>query len=354
MSIKELNKEDLSHIISTFEKIKKEKIEKEKRYGKVKSIIHATHQNKKFMAVGSTLYFSEKWKTFPDFLFEFVWRIFGKEWYDNECTKNINEQNEIVKWFNKSLEFSQNQIPNKDGLIIANPNGCTAAYLLFSYDLYTVLNKNINIDALIHRLRNRIQFQGARYELFCLAACIRGGFNIVLENEKEIDKKHVEFKITDPETNITYSIEAKSKHRSGILGQPGHTIPEEKIRVGKMTQLINNAVLKDEKHPLIIFLEFNLPPHYADFIIGGESWEKLLKIFDNINKTPEGKDYFNLIVLTNHPHHYGNDDLPDPERIYSLVYSLNPKHIITNKYSFNKIVNATLQYGNVPNNFGEL
>lgn len=354
MSIKELNTEEIFKIISLVKQVEKERLEKERKYGKVKSIINATYQDNKFLAVGNTIYFSEKWKTFPDFLFEFALRIFGKEWYDSENAKNINEQNEIVKWFNKSLEFSENQTPNNNGLIIANPNGCTSAYLLFSYDLFTVLNKNINIDSLISRLKDKIQFQGARYELFCLAACIRGGFNIELENEKDSTQKHVEFKITDPETNIIFSVEAKSKHRSGILGQPGDSIPDDEIRVGKMTRLINNAVEKDEKDPLIIFLEFNLPPEYADFVIGGKSWNKILKIFENVNKTNEGKDYFNLVFLTNHPHHYGSDDKPDPERTYSLVYSLNPKHLITNKQSFNKIVNATIKYGNVPNSFDDL
>jgi hypothetical protein len=224
MSIKELNKEDIIQIVSLFDKMKKEKLEKEKKYGEVKSIIHTYSKNKKFLAVGSNLYFSEKWKTFPDFLFEFVWRIFGKEWYDSETSKSIYEQNEIVKWFNKSLEFSESQIPNHEGLIVANPNGYTSTYILFAYDLFTVLNNNINIDSLINRLKNKIQFQGARYELFCLAACIRGGFNITLEDEKDYNKKHVEFKITDPKTNITFSVEAKSKHRSGILGQPGNIV----------------------------------------------------------------------------------------------------------------------------------
>ena len=97
-----------------------------------------------------------------------------------------------------------------------------------------------------------------------------------------------------------------------------------------------------------------MPPEYADFIIGGKSWEKVFQIFNNVKKTSEGKDIFNLVVLTNHPHHYGRDDFPDPNKMYSLVYSLNPEHIITNKKSFDKVVHATLQYGIVPNNFDDL
>ncbi len=354
MSVELLNSDEIKRIFLMFEQLKKEQIERQKKFGKVKSIIQTNHKDMKFVAVGNKLHYSKKWKTFPDFLFEYVWREFGAEWYENENKKSIEEQNEIVKWFNKSLEFSSTQKPNDDGLFVANPNGSTAAYLLFSYDLFTVLNNNINVGYLIERLKDKLQFQGARYELFCLAACLRGGFKILLENEKDYSKKHVEFKIVDEESNTTFSVEAKSKHRFGVLGQPGKIVPDDELRVGNITQLINNAVSKDDNHPLIIFLEFNLQPEYADYIIGGKSWKKIFQIFDNVKKTSDGKDFFNLVVLTNHPHHYGKDDSPDPEKMYSLVYSLNPKHIITNKKSFDKVVNATLQYGIVPNNFDEL
>lgn len=354
MNVEILNRDELNRIFLMFEQQKKEHQEKQRKYGKVKSIIHTDHKDMKFVAIGNKLFYSKKWKTFPDFLFEFVWRIFGADWYESENKKILEDQNEIVKWFNKSIEFSSTQEPNEEGLIIANPNGSTSAYLLISYDLFTVLNNNININSLIERLKDKIQFQGARYELFCLAACIRGGFEISLENEKDFSKKHVEFKIFDKENNITFSVEAKSKHRSGVLGQLGEKVSDDKLKVGKINQLINTAITKDNNNPLIIFIEFNLPPEYADYIIGGRSWKKVFRIFDNVKKTPEGKDLFNLVVLTNHPHHYGSDESPDPDKIYSLIYSLNPKHIISSKKSFDKIVNATLQYGIVPNNFDDL
>ncbi len=354
MSIKILNREELNRINSLFEKQRREILKRQGKYGKVKPIIHTNHKEYRFVAVGSTVFHSDKWRTFPDFLFEFVWQIFGADWYEIENKKRLEDQNEIVKWFNKSLEFSSTQELNGEGLIIANPNGSTSAYLLFAYDLFTVLHNNFNVQQLIVRLKDKIQFQGARYELFCLAACIRGGFDIILEDEKNNTTKHVEFKITDKENNLTFSVEAKSKHRSGLLGQPGERIPDEELKVGKITQLVNNAISKDSNNPLIIFLEFNLPPEYADFVIGGKSWKKVFQIFEKIKKTSDGKDLFNLVVMTNHPHHYGDDNSPDPDRIYSLVYSTNPKNIIKDKKSFDKVIIAALQYGNVPNNFDDL
>lgn len=96
MSVEFLNKNDLDKIFSMFEQQRKELLEKHKKFGKVKSIIHANNENIKFVAVGNTIYHSNKWKKFPDFLFEFVWRIFGIDWYKNESKKNFEEQNEIV------------------------------------------------------------------------------------------------------------------------------------------------------------------------------------------------------------------------------------------------------------------
>lgn len=354
MSIKSLNRDEINQIFSLLEQQRIHEREKQNKYGKVKPIIHTNHKDMKFVAIGNGLHFSKKWKTFPDFLFEVIFRIFGKEWCDNENLKNSEEQHEVFRWYLKSNEFAKNQLPNEDGLIQANPNGVTSAFLLLAYDLYTVLNNNIRIESLIERLKDKLQFQGARYELFCLASCIRAGFEIELEDEKDSSKKHVEFCIKEKGSNIKISVEAKSKHRSGILGQPGEKITDDKLKVGKLTQLINNAIMKNVENPLIIFLDFNLPQDYADYVIGGKSFKKIFQIFDGINKTNDGKDFFNLVVLTNHPHHYGKNDAPTPDKIHSLMYSLNPKHTIPDKGLFNKLVYASLQFGTIPNNFEDL
>ncbi len=58
----------------------------------------------------------------------------------------------------KIKRICENQVPNKEGLIQANPNGVTSAFLLFSYDLYTVLNNSIKIENLIERLKDKLQF----------------------------------------------------------------------------------------------------------------------------------------------------------------------------------------------------
>lgn len=351
MSHSSINIFELNKIIR---EVEQKKQRKEKVFGKVPPTIFTNHGNYKFIAVGNTIISSDKWKTFPDFLYGYFWHILGSEWYKNESQKPYEDQNEMLKWYNKANEFSSKQIPNDDGIIFVNPNGMMAAYTLLAYDLYTVLRSNLKIDSLVERLKNKNLFQGARYELFCLAACIRGGFEIILENEKDPSKKHVEFVIYDKDNNVKLSVEAKSKHRSGVLGYPGDKIDDDKVRIGNITSLINNAILKDSSRPLVIFIEFNLPPQYAEYYIGGKSTKKVMDIFNNVKKTSENKDIFNLAILTNHPHHYGKDDAIDPEKMYSLVYSLNPVHPIKNKNVFDKLVYATLLYGNIPKYFEDL
>lgn len=336
------------------QEIEQKRLRREKVFGKVPPPIFTNLGNYKFVAVGNTIIRSDKWKTFPDFLYDYLWHILGSEWYKNESQKPFEDQNEILKWYNKTQEFSSKQKPNDAGIISVKPNGMMAAYTLLAYDLYTVLRSNLRINSLIKRLKDKNQFQGARYELFCLAACIRGGFEIILENEKDPSKKHVEFVIHDKDNSLKLSVEAKSKHRSGVLGYPGDKIEDDKIRIGNITNLINNAISKDSSIPLVIFIEFNLPPQYAEYFIGGKKMKKVIDIFNNVKKTNDNKDIFNLAILTNHPHHYGKDNAEDPGKMYSLVYSLNPLHPIKNKSTFDKLVYATLLYGNIPKYFEDL
>jgi hypothetical protein len=69
-------------------------------------------------------------------------------------------------------------------------------------------------------LKDINQFQGARYEIYVTASFVRAGFEVELENETERTTSHCEFTATH-RTGAKYSVEAKSRHRQGILGREG-------------------------------------------------------------------------------------------------------------------------------------
>ncbi len=113
MSIKSLNRDEANQIFYFLEQQEIHEREKLKKYGKVKSIIHTNHKDLKFVAVDNVLHYSKTWKTFHDFLFELVFRTFGKEWCENENLKNYDEQHEVFKWYIKSKEFARIKYPIK-------------------------------------------------------------------------------------------------------------------------------------------------------------------------------------------------------------------------------------------------
>src|SRR4030042_2787260 len=191
----------------------------ETEYGKVKPIIHADFKGKKVVAVGSRVYFADasKWKTFPDFLIAYVPGVLGKDWGLAELAKPLGERHQIMKWHDGMCRFQAQQKPGEGRIYDAIPNGAFAAYLFLAYDLYTLHHHMALQTKVVSRLKNPEQFQGARYELFASATCIRAGFDIQYEDESDVTRKHPEFIATHKGTKQIISVEAKSRHRPGVL-----------------------------------------------------------------------------------------------------------------------------------------
>ena len=95
---------------------------------------------------------------------------------------------------------------------------------MLAYDLYVLRDKQVLQDDIIRRLKILDQFQGARHELFAAVSCIRAGYSIKYEDEKDGTRKHTEFIATHKKTGQKIAVEAKSKHRTGILDFPGKNL----------------------------------------------------------------------------------------------------------------------------------
>jgi hypothetical protein len=245
------------------------------------------------------------------------------------------------------------QAPGPDGVYAAIPNGPMAACMSFYYDLYVVADNNTLDDVLLARLRHRDQFQGARHELFAEATCLRAGFTIEHENERDGTRRHVEFVGVHKATGQRLSVEAKSKHRRGVLAMGGE-VQEANFR---FVSLINEAVAKETPHPLVIFFDTNLPEPRARRFFEPQSIEPFVPSRPMISllkrlQQPQG-DPFNLILFSNHPHHYGADDEIDPRKHLLSIFSQIPRTPVPFAAALWKIHNAANLYGNIPNAFPE-
>jgi hypothetical protein len=246
--------------------------------------------------------------------------------------------------------------PDPNGVYSTTLNGFVAAFFGFAYDLYTVADNNRLDEVLLARLKHRDQFQGARHELFCEATCLRAGFSIEHENEKDPNERHVEFTATFKASGQKFSVEAKSKHRPGVMGRAGERESPEHANL-RFGALIHNAADKEPEHPLVVFVDTNLPLTSADRFFEPQSRAPLLpsrammKILERVTRQYGGQDPYALLVFTNHPHHYADEAEADPRRHLLGALAKHPAPREGLLPGLLAICNAANLYGNIPKDF---
>ncbi len=274
------------------------------------------------------------------------WRPGSERW-----RKPLEERHPVMQWYDSMCRFQQEQTPGPDGIYGSVPNGAMRAYLLLAYDLYILKHHSALQQEVVRRLKHVDQFQGARHELFVAATCIRAGFGIEFEDESDGTRTHPEFTASHIQTGQQVSVEAKSRHRAGVLGQPGEAKNPAAMRV-RIGGILNSAFRKEVHHPYVVFVELNLPPTQ------GSVFEKpwLRKVVDGIERAGAGddtRDPFNLIVVTNHADHYVKGSTPAPAHEALCVFGRNPVHPCKHPELLTALWGAAEQHGTIPNEFDE-
>ena len=327
---------------------KKEKVRLE-TFGDIRPIIHTELKGKRFVAIGSTMYFADNWKTFPDFLYDYIMFIFGKEWFESELSKPHPSRHPVMQWKFLSYEFQKRQTKNSDGFYDAVPSGPYKAYMTLAYDLYLLEHHQKLQKALIKRLKHIDQFQGVRYELFVTSTLIRAGYEINYNVSQSGNPKKVEFVALHKASGQEIAIEAKSRHRTGVLGQKVEPIHPKNINT-RLGQLINQAIFKRPNLPYFIFIDMNLPP---DRMIDFEknNLNELTKSLASTKKTEYNRDEFNMILYTNFPYHYGGTFDTFPKDHLSVVIPLDPIYSLKDPKILKQLQNEVKKYGRIPNFF---
>lgn len=253
----------------------------------------------------------------------------------------------------RAIHFANRHHVRPEGYLTLVPNGPLLFCERFYYDLYTVDNNNALQEDLLHRLRNKEQFQGAMHELFVEATCLQAGFAVLREPLIRPKSKNVEFIAIHKETQQHISVEAKSRHRSGVMGRAGRSDPNPDIR---FHGLINNASAKDPANPLAVFVDTNLPPEKVDSFYTPTSYDPLIlsKKINRLATLVRGNqtvDPYNLLVFTNHPQHYGDDESKAPPDHWAALKSQSPRVKVFHDKALNDLLRALDLYGNIPTDF---
>lgn len=168
---------------------------REAMFGKIRPLVNVVHQGYRFVAAGSRLICEkkEKLQTVPNLLMRYLPAVIGADWGNAEIKKPYDQRHPIMKWYDDMCYFQAKQKKTESGLYEMVPNGPTFHYLLLADDLFCLEDNGAYQEAILRRLRHPDQFQGARYEVFAAASCIRAGYKIVYEDETDVAQKHDEF-----------------------------------------------------------------------------------------------------------------------------------------------------------------
>lgn len=265
---------------------------RQSQQGLGKPIISAEVSGYRVIAVGNKLHYSKSWKTFHDFLLEYLKIVMGKEWWMAEVQKEAADRHPILQWALATAEH-QNLLVNEPGRVNSAPmTGAAGALLHTSYDLYA-LDHHVSLhELLIKRLKNNSNFAGARYEVSVAAKLLRAGFELELEDETDGTSTHVEFTATYKRSGKKFSVEAKQREAG-------------KIRIGR---LLHRALSKSAAHARMVFIDINEPDmaqlaEPLNILVDVES--RLLNYEHNASSVGLPAAY---IIVTNSPwQHHPND-----------------------------------------------
>ena len=239
-----------------FARLKARELQRQKQQGFGRPILSFEHKGYRFVAVGSRLHYG-KWKTFADFLGNYIKHTIGSEWGNAEIAKPLDQRHPIMQWYDSLCHLQRTHAGNPGELFSTPITGAVSAYNRLAYNLYLIAHNGKDIQTLLlARLKNKDNFQGAYYETQVAAWLIKAGFELDFENEQDRSITHCEFTATYVPTGEKYSVEAKSRQ-----ARPGGAA---RMPVGKQ---LRKALAKKANHKRLVFIDLNkaLPTKEAAF-----------------------------------------------------------------------------------------
>jgi hypothetical protein len=236
---------------------------REAQQGLGRPIIGFKSGDHQIVAVRNTVYFSDKWKAFPDFLADYMKQKIGGEWGNSEIAKPLSERHPILQWYDSYCRYQHDTIKTRGELVTVEVTGVVACYLGLAYSLY-LLDHNVELQArLIKRLKDPANFQGAFYELIVANILIRAGFELTLEDETDPASKHCEFAGLSRRTGKKYWVEAKMRAVAGVLGKTLNDGGPDRNPISRLIPHLNDALAKPAADERLIFIDLNAEPVFG-------------------------------------------------------------------------------------------
>ncbi len=226
---------------------------------------------RRLRAVANEIWSGSPNSTFYEFIEDYAINLIGDSWWIEQEEETAKDEQNAMFQFAYYYQRHKHQILLKSKETeeppLIYPSGPILFWLTLCYDLFCLKHKFSLPEPLrlIERLKSKDGFQGARYEIAMAASLIRAGCDVNWINPKHalFGVKICELIATHRLTGISFAVEAKSKHRNGILNHKG--IFDAEAEHNGVSRLLKEALKKDSQSlPLVIFIDLNLPFYSAD------------------------------------------------------------------------------------------
>lgn len=268
--------------------------------------IVAFHDGKhQLVAVKNRLMWGKTWKTFPDFLQQYVKAVLGPEWGNGEIAKPLADRHPIMQWYEAYCLFQRRWISDPGIVSSAEVNGIVACYLGLAYSLY-LMDHNADLQArMVARLKDARQFQGAYFEMVVASALIRAGFELALEDESDRRARHCEFAAVKKSNGKRYTVEAKSRAVAGRLGRTAADGGADDKPLSKIKTHLHDALDKPSANERLVFLDINAPAD-AENLDGNMplmlAAADLLERYEGHPSAPKESAYVFIVNMAFHRH----------------------------------------------------
>lgn len=335
-----------------------EKVERERAYLqslgiRVNYVRPILHEGKRIWALGSRVYLNRPQnETFHEFILAMLRTTLGAEWWSAE--EAAAEPHYLMtcykKWDALKPAHMTAQTPTLGGRWGIVPDGPTRYLMSVAFDVGSLLHTAQPFpEGLLKRLRHREQFQGARYELGIAAIFARLDYELeFLDETTSPEVQHCEFSARSRSSGEVIAVEAKSRHRAGVLNMPGER-DEARLSLGDVARHLEKAEQQAPgDRPFLIFIDINAPPSESQKQID-DTWRRdIMDLLTARQVGPMAPTTFTALYVTNFPYHYIEGASAGYENEVLEVLSPFPKHGTSDAELYQLLRTAMPHYGQVP------
>lgn len=267
-----------------------------------KAPIQAPHQDMRARGIWKRVYMRPLMETDHDFYLFLLKQILGEQWFAEIRPTHRPTTHIIGEWLIENDNLRAKILDGSGGVKSAERTGGVTELLTLARDIHDLLTTGQLPGELIRRLKNRAEFQGARYELAVAGAFARAGY--VIRWTTNSGGKRCEFIAEDSDGKKYFGVEAKSRRRPGV-------IHELLFSTNKgLQQGVRHLLTKAKRQapsgvPFITFIDLNLPPN--DLLVASQG--ALIKTVQSILapygwNSPQDPDVCTAMIFTNFAWHY--------------------------------------------------